>query len=209
MITFNKQYLIMEHEQQLDLKDFILCTLRVYVSNIGTEKDTEENYLSIFKAIQDYKGKVTREDLKKFLSEIQNVLLFENENHYRKNAGEFLLDIIKLRSNIEFIIGCWNDYYLTIINSVSKNPFQNDKFENVRNSRIFYLYFDTDNDEFIDVQKIVLNRELLVGDILNFSDNELLDSLDFIYKSHLFKIVKREYSVEYGEMGLHLIPYIE
>lgn len=199
----------MENDQQLDLKDFILSTLRIYVNDIGTERDTEENYLSIFKTLQDYKCKVTREDLKKFLSEIQNVLLFENENHYRKNAGEFLLDIIKLRSSIEFIIGRWNDYYLAIINSVKKNPFQNDEIENVKNSRIFYLYFDNNNDGFIDVQKIVCNRELLVGDILNFSDNELLESLDFIYKTPLFKIVKREYSVEYGEMGLHLIPYIE
>ena len=71
------------------------------------------------------------------------------------------------------------------------------------------MYFDNNNDEFADVQKIVSNRELLVGDILNFSDNELLDNLEFIYKTPLFKIVKREYSIEYGEMGLHLIPYIE
>lgn len=198
----------MEHDQQLDLKDFILSTLRVYVNDIGTERDTEEDYLSIFNTIQDYKGKVTREDLKKFLSEIQNVLLLENENHYRKNAGEFLLDIIKLRVSIEFIIGRWNDYYLAIINSVKNNPFQNNEIENVKNSRIFYLYFDNNNDEFIDVQKIVCNRELLVGDILNFSDNELVDSLEFIYRTPLFKIVKREYSVEYGEMGLHLIAYL-
>jgi len=199
----------MEHDQQLDLKDFIFSTLRVYVNDIGTERDTAENYLSIFKSIQDYKTKVTREDFKKFLSEIQNVLLFDNENHYRKNAGEFLLVIIKLRSTIEFIIGRWNDYYLEIINNVKKNPFQNDEMENVKNSRLFYLYFDKNNDDFADVQKIVSNRELLVGDILNFSDNELLDNLEFIYKTPLFKIVKREYSVEYGEMGLHLIPYVE
>ena len=37
---------------------------------------------------------LTREDFKKFLSQIQDVLLFENENHYRKNAGKFLLVII-------------------------------------------------------------------------------------------------------------------
>ncbi|MCY0970833.1 hypothetical protein [Chryseobacterium wangxinyae] len=199
----------MENDQQLDLKDFILSTLRVYVNDIGTERDTEENYLLIFKTIQDYKGKVTREDIKKFLSEIQNILLFENENYYRKNAGEFLLVIIKLRSSIEFIIGRWNDYYLEIINNVEKNPFQNDEIENVKNSGLFYLYFDKNNDDFTDVQKIVSDKELLVGDILNFSDNELLDNLEFIYKTPFFKIVKREYSIEYGEMGLHLIPYIE
>lgn len=199
----------MEHQEYLELKDFILLTLRLYINDIGTEKDTIENYLLIYNSIQDYKGKVTREDFKKFLSEIQNVLLFENENHYRKNAGEFLLVIIKLKSTIEFIIGRWNDYYKEIMNNVKKNPFQNDEIENIKNSRFFYLYFDKNNDEFADVQKIVSNRELLVGDILNFSENKLLENLEFIYKTPLFKIVKREYSVEFGEMGLHVIPYIE
>ncbi|MCW3170273.1 hypothetical protein OMO38_17225 [Chryseobacterium sp. 09-1422] len=199
----------MEDDKQVELRDFIISTLRVYVNEIGTEKDTEESYLSVFKSIQDYKGKVVREDFKSFLSEIQNVLLFENENQYRKKAGEFLLDLVKSKSSIEFIIGRWYDYYSEIIKDVKTNTFQNNEMENTKNLYIFYLYFDKNNDECADVQKIVCNRELLVGDILNFSDNEILENLEYIYKTPLFKIVKREYSVEFGEMNLHLVQYSE
>lgn len=70
------------------------------------------------------------------------------------------------------------------------------------------MFFDN-NNEFTDPQQIVSNRELLVGDILNFSDHELLENIEYVYKTPLFRIVKREYSVVYGEMSLHLIPYIE
>lgn len=198
----------MKDDQQFDLKDFILSTIRVYVNYIGTEKDTAESYFSIFKSIQDYKVKILKQDLRNFLSEIQNVLQLENDNVYRKNAGEFLLAIIKLRSTTEFIVRRWNDYYLEIINN-KENPFENNETENLKNSFMFYLYFDKSNDEFADVQPLVCGRELLVGDILNFSDSEILENLEFTYKTHLFKIVKREYSVEFREMGLHLVPYSE
>lgn len=202
--------LFMENDdQQVDLKDFILTTLSVYVFDIGTSKDTTERYYSIFKSIEDYKVKITRVDIKKFLSEIQNVLQFENDNDYRKNAGEFLIAIIKLRGTIEFIIGRWSDYYLEVIKNNKKNPFQNDEVESINDSCTFYLYFEKNNDEFADVQLLEYNKELLVGDILNFSDSEIRENLEFIYKTHLFKIVKRQYSVEFREMGLHLVPHIE
>jgi hypothetical protein len=199
----------MEYDQQFDLKDFILSTIRVYVNDIGTEKDTSERYFSIFKSIEDYKVKIIGGDLKNFLSEIQNVLLLEHDNNYRKNAGDFLLAILKFQGTIEFVIGCWNDYYLGIKKNTKKNPFQNDEVVDIKKSSIFYLYFDKINDEFADVQPFVCQSELLVGDILNFSDSEMLENLEFIYKTHLFKIVKREYSVEFEEMGLHLVPYSE
>lgn len=199
----------MELDQELNLNDFIISTLTVYVNNIGTEKDTQENYLSIYDSIQDYKYKVPRQDFKKFLTEIQIVLNVQNKNYYRKNSGEFLLDIIKLRSSIEFIIGRWNDYQLDVHTNLKENHLQTEEIENIKNSRFFYLFFENNNDEFTDPQKIVSNRELLVGDILNFSDHELLENLEYVYKTLLFKIVKREYSVVYGEMSIYLIPYIE
>lgn len=58
------------------------------------------------------------------------------------------------------------------------------------------MFFDN-NNEFTDPQQIVSNRELLVGDILNFSDHELLENIEYVYKTPLFRIVKREYSVVY------------
>jgi hypothetical protein len=55
----------------------------------------------------------------------------------------------------------------------------------------------------------VCTRDLLVGDILNFSRSKILENLEYIYKTPLFKIIKREYSVKFGEMSLHLVHYIE
>lgn len=60
-MTNSNQNIAMEHDQYLNLKDFITFTLRDYINNIGTEKDTQESYLSIFDSIQDYKYKVERQ----------------------------------------------------------------------------------------------------------------------------------------------------
>ncbi len=199
----------MELKQQLEFKDFLISTLTAYINDIGTEKDTVDSYLSLFKSFQDYKLKVTREDLKKLLSDLQNVLLIDNENYYRKSAGELLLVIIKFRSTIEFIIDRWNDYYLSIIYNLKNNPYQIDEIKSNKNSFIFYLHFDNDNDEFSDAVEIISNRDLFVGDFLDFSDHKIFENLDYVYKTPLFKIIKRQYSVAFGKMNLHLAPFKE
>lgn len=199
--------MVMEHIQQLDLQDFLTSTLTVYIKDLGTERDTVESYISLFNTIEDYKEKVSRKVFLKLLSDVQNVLLNDNSIKYRKGAGEFLLDIIKLRSTIEFIIGRWNDYYLSIKDYLEKNPYQKVTIEHNENPFIFYLHFDNDNDEFGDCIEILSNRDLLVGDFLDFSDHEILENVEHVYNTPIFKIVKRMYSVEFGEMNLHLVPF--
>lgn len=140
-MTNSNQNIAMEHDQYLNLKDFITFTLRDYINNIGTEKDTQESYLSIFDSIQDYKYKVERQEFKKFLTEIQIVFSTQNKNYYRKNAGKFLLEIIKIRSSIEFIIGRWNDYQAEKYNNLEEIPIQEEEIENIKNSCFFLFVF--------------------------------------------------------------------
>lgn len=75
------------------------------------------------------------------------------------------------------------------------------------NKKKTFLYFDTGNDIFSEPFEITVNRDLVVGDIVDISDNEILKSKEEEFSTCLFRIIKRQYNVEYEEMFLHLEPF--
>lgn len=72
----------------------------------------------------------------------------------------------------------------------------------------FFIYMIGDNDYFADETKIITNRDLLIGDILDFSDHELSKELIEGYQTTHFSVVKRQFSVEFNEMNLYIEPFI-
>jgi hypothetical protein len=64
----------------------------------------------------------------------------------------------------------------------------------------FYLYINMHEDMFADPIEIL-------DDYLDFSSHKMCDELLDIYNTTMFKIFKRQYSVEYGEMQLQVEPF--
>ena len=71
----------------------------------------------------------------------------------------------------------------------------------------FYLYINMHEDMFADPIEIYSERDLLLDDYLDFSSHKMCDELLDIYNTTMFKIFKRQYSVEYGEMQLQAKPF--
>jgi len=71
----------------------------------------------------------------------------------------------------------------------------------------FFLYFDTGNDVFNEPFEIEANKDLFVGDLIDVSDNDILKTKEEEFNTCLFRIIKRQYNVEYKEMFLHLEPF--
>lgn len=79
--------------------------------------------------------------------------------------------------------------------------------ENLERRFKFFLYINMHQDIFADPIEIYSERDLLLGDYLDFSSHEMYDELLEIYNTTMFKIFKRQYSVEYGEMQLQVEPF--
>lgn len=69
----------------------------------------------------------------------------------------------------------------------------------------FYVYFSSNNIS--DPVDIKSSYDLQVGNVLNFSDHKLRSELADEYKTTLFIIIQRQFSVEFDEMGLYVAPY--
>lgn len=65
-----------------------------------------------------------------------------------------------------------------------------------------------DSDNFADATKIITNRDLLIGDIVDFSDHNLSQELIDVFRTTHFSVVKRQFSVEFNEMNLYIEPFI-
>lgn len=72
----------------------------------------------------------------------------------------------------------------------------------------FFIYMIGDNDNFVDATKIITNRDLLIGDTLDFSDHDLSQELIEVYRTTHFSVVKRQFSVGFNEMNLYIEPFI-
>lgn len=68
----------------------------------------------------------------------------------------------------------------------------------------FYVYFNSDNIS--DPVDIKSSNDLQVSDLLDFFDHPLSKELAEEYKTTLFIIIQRQFSVEYNEMGLYVAP---
>lgn len=72
----------------------------------------------------------------------------------------------------------------------------------------FFIYMLGDSDNFADATKIIINRDLLIGDIVDFSDHNLSKELIEVFRTTHFSVVKRQFSVEFNEMSLYIEPFI-
>jgi len=72
----------------------------------------------------------------------------------------------------------------------------------------FFIYMLGDSDNFADATKIITNRDLLIGDIVDFSDHNLSQELIEVFRTTHFSVVKRQFSVEFNEMSLYIEPFI-
>lgn len=72
----------------------------------------------------------------------------------------------------------------------------------------FFIFMIGDNYNFAEATEIKSNRDLLIGDILDFSDHDLSKELIEAYQTTHFRVVKRQFSVEFNEMNLYIEPFI-
>lgn len=71
----------------------------------------------------------------------------------------------------------------------------------------FYIFFPS--DLFANPAEIKTNFDLHIGDHLDFFDHQLCEELTDLYKTSMFIIKQREFSVEFNEMLLMVEPYIK
>ncbi len=74
----------------------------------------------------------------------------------------------------------------------------------IRYEYTLFIYMIGDSDNFADATKIITNRDLLIGDIVDFSDHNLTE----VFRTTHFSVVKRQFSLEFNEMNLYIEPFI-
>lgn len=203
----------MEENLHENYKDFFLSVLPNYVELIGTEEDVFDEYSKLFQSLQEFSKKTELIILKPVVVNLINYLKLGNDVSMRMEVGNTFLSLLKNEENSVLFLHKWNDYIskvklksgsYTVENKGKKNHKETPLFE--KGSK-YFLYIHMYQDEFADPIEIFSERELLLGDHLDFSDHKLCYELEETYNTLLFRIIKRQYSVQYGEMYLQLEPY--
>lgn len=198
----------MENIQTQNIIDFLKEKIQTYSEIIGTERDTDKNYLEFFILLENYQKTLREPDEMDFLSTVQNTLFEKNDIDLRNESAKYLQVLLNLNVTINFIIDRWNAFYSHIEQNLIKNPYQKRR-DKIKNPFIFSCYFDRRIDYFAEPVELIIARDLFLGDIIDFTDHEYEEILNENYKTLTFKIIKRHYSAQYDEMYLHLENWYE
>lgn len=76
---------------------------------------------------------------------------------------------------------------------------------NTKDTYNFFIYLDLGNDDVSDPFEININRDLFIDDFIDLGDHEIMDKIES--DTNIFRVVKRQFSLEYQEMFLHLEPF--
>lgn len=206
----------MEENLQENYKDFFLRVLPNYVELIGTEEDVFDEYSKLFQSLQKFSKETELIILKPVIINLINYLKLGNDVSMRMEVGNTFLSLLKNEENPVLFLQKWNDYISKVKlksgsytvenkgNKIFKETPLSEKFENTFK---YFLYIHMYQDEFADPIEIFSERELLVGDHLDFSDHKMCNELEETYKTPMFKITRRQYSVEHRDMHLQIEPY--
>ncbi|PWN60004.1 hypothetical protein [Chryseobacterium oncorhynchi] len=204
----------MEENIQENYKDFFLSVLPNYVELIGTEEDVFDEYRKLFQSLQEFSKETELIILKPVIINLINYLKLGNDISMRMEVGNTFLSLLRNEENSVHFLHKWNDYIskvelksgsYTVENKGNKISKEVPLYEK---GLKYFLYIHMYQDEFADPIEIFSERELLVGDHLDFSDHQMCDELEELFKTPMFKVIKRQYLVQYGEMHLQLEPYI-
>lgn len=204
----------MKDSFQENYKDFFLSVLPNYVELIGTEEDIFDEYSKLFQALQAYSNKTEIVILKPIIIHLINYLKLGNDVSMRLEVGNTFLSLLKNEENSVLFLHKWNEYISKVelkSGSYTVKNKGNKTFKEVpsyEKGLKYFLYIHMYQDEYADPIEIFSERELLIGDHLDFTDHKLCNELEETYNTVMFKIIKRQYSVQYDEMHLQLETYI-
>lgn len=198
----------MEAEPTQNIIDFLKQKIESYSEIIGTERDSDKNYLEFFCLLENYQKTLREPDEMDFISTVQNSLYEKNDIELRKESVKYLKVLLNLNVTINFMIGRWNAFYSHIEQNLINNPYQKRR-DKIKNPFIFSCFFDRQIDDFAEPVELIIARDLYLGDIIDFTDHEYEEILKENYKTLTFKIIKRHYSAQYDEMYLHLENWYE
>jgi len=206
----------MEENSQENYKNLLLGIVPSYVELIGTAEDTFEEYSKFYESLVKHRDNTSLIILRPVLTALINYLKYSNELSVRLEVGNKFLSLLRTQENAAVFLHKWNEYISTVklTNSsyIIENrgniiPKEKPLSEKLENRLKYFLYIHMYQDKFSDPITIFSVRELLIGDYLDFSDHEMCNELEDTYKTLLFKISRRQYSVQQGEMHLQLKPH--
>lgn len=206
----------MEENLQENYKDFLVGIIPSYIEIIGTAEDGFEEYSNFCESLKKYRNDTSMIIFRPVLTDLINYLKYRNDINVRLQVGNTFLSLLRTQENAAVFLYKWNEYIstvkltnssYTVENKGNKIPKEIPLSEKLENRFKYFLYIHMYQDEFADPIEIFSKRELLVDDYLDFSDHEMCNELEETYKTPMFKITKRQYSVEYGEMHLQIEPY--